>query len=111
MVVKIQRKDAVKANSRPRASTLNLRSIPGRKVSTVYSIVCPPMITGIMEPTMRNFKRAAERDQNSRRFGFFLESRIRTAATKKNKTRQERLDDQDVFHDYITPQELLIESY
>ena len=65
----------------PRASTLNLKSTPGRLLKSVYSIVPPARIVGAIDATRENFRSAAAKPVASLRFGTFLNASIRNAAT------------------------------
>ena len=74
------------AKSIPRASTRNLRLIPGRMTKGVHSIIFPARTSGVMERTVRKVAAAPRTDQASRRLGFLPEAMIRMEAREAIKT-------------------------
>ena len=55
----IHRKEETRAKSRPKVSTRNPMVTPGTTCATVYSMVAPFRIRGVIEATMRNLTMAA----------------------------------------------------
>ena len=73
----------------PRASTLNLREIPGKITNGVYSKALPAKIAGVIERTVRKVPTAPNTDHVSLkfiRFGFLGVHRISREAVVAIKT-------------------------
>jgi hypothetical protein len=87
MDVAIQSNEAPIANKSPKASTLKLISIPGRRVNSEYEITFLSYTTsGIMDSTITSFIAPAIRDQDSLMFGFFPTKMMSKAPIADTKT-------------------------
>ena len=74
------------ANTIPRASTLNLKSMPGRMVNKFNSMLPPDRIIGAIEATIRNLIMAAINEAVSRTFGFLSRANIKNAVKSETRT-------------------------
>ena len=74
------------AKTMPRASTRNLKSIPGSMVNRLHSIVPPARMVGAIDATMENLIMAAINETASLVFGFLFNTRIKKAAVSETST-------------------------
>jgi hypothetical protein len=87
MEVAIQSNEAPIANKSPKASTLKLISMPGRRVNSEHEITFLSYTTsGIIDSTINSFITPAIRDQDSLMFGFFPTKIMNKAPIADTKT-------------------------
>ena len=110
MEVAIQSNEAPIANKSPKASTLKLISMPGRRVNSEYEITLLSYTTsGTMDSTITSFITPASIDQDYRRLGFFLSDIINKAPIAETRTATNGFMDtivsinssSNLFHQYL----------